>query len=62
MSPKQKIIPYNSNLKELARELRKNMTLTEVLLWNQLKQMSVIEDWINKKQPTPDPSGGGELN
>src|SRR6185312_12756447 len=32
-----KIIPYNSNLKALARKLRKDMTFGEVLLWNELK-------------------------
>jgi len=32
-----KIIPYNPNLKQLARKLRKNMTYGEVLLWNELK-------------------------
>jgi len=31
--PTNKIIPYNSRLKALARELRKNSTLAEVLLW-----------------------------
>jgi len=29
---------YNPKLKELARRLRENMTLSEVLLWNNLKQ------------------------
>lgn len=33
-----KIIPYNLELKELARQLRKNSTLTEVLLWQKIKQ------------------------
>jgi very-short-patch-repair endonuclease len=33
----RKIIPYNQRLKALALELRKNMTLSEVLLWNELK-------------------------
>jgi very-short-patch-repair endonuclease len=33
-----KIIPYNPKLKELARELRKNSTLSEVLLWNEIKK------------------------
>ena len=33
-----KIIPYNKNLKALARKLRNDMTFGEVLLWNQLKQ------------------------
>lgn len=30
-------IHYNQNLKQLARGLRKEGTLAEVLLWNQLK-------------------------
>jgi len=34
---RRKIYPYNPNLKELARKLRNNSTLSEVLLWNQLK-------------------------
>lgn len=32
------IIPYNPRLKERARNLRKNMTLAEVLLWKQLRR------------------------
>jgi very-short-patch-repair endonuclease len=32
-----KIIPYNPNLKPLAKRLREDMTLGEVLLWNELK-------------------------
>lgn len=35
---KRNIIPYNPNLKQLARKLRKDMTLGEVLLWNELKE------------------------
>ena len=34
---KNKIIPYNPKLKELARELRKSSTLSEVLLWLKIK-------------------------
>ena len=34
---KNKIIPYNPKLKEYARELRKNSTLSEVLLWKNIK-------------------------
>lgn len=30
-------LPQNESLRPLARELRKNSTLAEVLLWNQLK-------------------------
>lgn len=33
-----KIIPYNPKLKVLARQLRKNSTLSEVLLWQKIKQ------------------------
>ena len=35
--PRRKIIPYNPALKPLARRLRKEGTLGEVLLWNELK-------------------------
>ena len=35
---KNKIIPYNPELKLLARQLRKNCTLPEVLLWQNIKQ------------------------
>ena len=34
---KRKITPYNPKLKELARKLRNNSTLAEVLLWRHLK-------------------------
>ena len=37
MCMKRKIIPYNPKLKEYARKLRNNSTLSEVLLWNHLK-------------------------
>ena len=32
-----KIIPYNQKLREFARQLRNNSTLSEVLLWKQIK-------------------------
>jgi len=32
-----KILPYDPKLKKLARQLRKNMTLGEVLLWQQIR-------------------------
>jgi very-short-patch-repair endonuclease len=34
---RRKIIPYKPHLKELARKLRKESTLTEIMLWQQLK-------------------------
>lgn len=33
----RKILPYNPILKKLAKQLRKNMTFSEVLLWNEQK-------------------------
>ena len=38
---KNKIIPYNKDLKNLARDLRKKRILSEVLLWKQLKGKSL---------------------
>jgi very-short-patch-repair endonuclease len=51
MSLKRKIIPYNPELNELARDLRKNMTLSEVLLWNQLKQKKVMGFDFDRQRP-----------
>jgi very-short-patch-repair endonuclease len=36
-----KIIPYNPKLKELARKLRKNSTLSEILLWKEIKKKAL---------------------
>lgn len=36
-SPQKPFLPYNKNNKEFSRSLRNNSTLSEVLLWNQLK-------------------------
>jgi very-short-patch-repair endonuclease len=38
---KNKIIPYNPKLKEYARMLRKNSTLSEVLLWKNIKNKAL---------------------
>jgi very-short-patch-repair endonuclease len=38
----RKIIPYNPNLKELARKLRNDSTLGEVLLWNEIKSKNYM--------------------
>lgn len=35
---KNKIIPYAPHLREYARQLRNNSTLSEVLLWQKMKQ------------------------
>lgn len=38
---KNRIIPHNRKLKAFARELRKNSTLSEILLWNQIKRKAL---------------------
>ena len=38
---KNKVIPYNPKLKEYARVLRKNSTLSEVLIWQKVKGKSL---------------------
>ena len=48
---RRKIIPYNPNLKQLARDLRKNMTLSEVLLWNELKNKSISGLDFDRQRP-----------
>ena len=47
----RKIIPYNPKLKELAKKLRKNMTLGEVLLWNELKQKKILGFDFDRQKP-----------
>lgn len=38
---RNKIIPYRSDLKDRARELRRNSTLSEVLLWKQIRNRAL---------------------
>lgn len=45
----RKIIPYNPKLKELARELRNDSTLGEVLLWNEIKGKAFGFDFHRQK-------------
>jgi very-short-patch-repair endonuclease len=51
MPTKRKIIPYNPELKSLARDLRRNMTLSEVLLWNEFKQKSMCGYDFDRQRP-----------
>jgi len=51
MPNKRKIIPYNPKRKELARQLRKNMTLSEVLLWNELKHKNFFDYDFDRQRP-----------
>lgn len=45
------IIPYNPKLKELARRLRKNMTFSEVKLWNELKNGKMLAYDFDRQRP-----------
>lgn len=49
--PKTKIIPYNPELKIFARELRRNMTFSEVLLWKELKNKSICNCDFDRQNP-----------
>ena len=51
MTKKRKIIPYNPKLKKRASELRKNMTLAEVLLWKQIKQRKMLGYDFARQRP-----------
>ena len=47
----RKILPYNSKLKPLAKALRQNMTFSEVLLWNELKQKQMLGFDFDRQRP-----------
>ena len=51
MSRKTKIIPYNPELKTLAKDLRRNMTLSEVLLWNELRKKQILGYDFDRQKP-----------
>jgi len=46
-----KIIPYNPQLKNKAKYLRKNMTLPEVLLWQHLKGKQMVGFDFDRQRP-----------
>jgi len=48
---KQQIIPYNPKLVLLAKKLRKNMTLSEVLLWQELKGKQMLGYDFDRQKP-----------
>jgi very-short-patch-repair endonuclease len=45
------ILPYEPHLKELARQLRKNMTLGEVILWKRLKGQQLHGYDFDRQRP-----------
>jgi very-short-patch-repair endonuclease len=44
-------LPYDTNLKEFSRRLRKNSTLGEILLWQKLRAASVMNYTFNRQKP-----------
>jgi len=44
-------IYYNPKLKQLARNLRNNSTLPEILLWNELKQRRMLGYQFMRQKP-----------
>jgi very-short-patch-repair endonuclease len=48
---KRTILPYNSKLKELAKKLRQNMTYSEVMLWNELKNGKMMGYDFDRQRP-----------
>ena len=48
---KREIIPYNPKLKELAKKLRQNMTYSEVMLWNELKNGKMLGYDFDRQRP-----------
>jgi very-short-patch-repair endonuclease len=47
----KKIIPYEPYLKDLARELRRQSTLAEILLWRQLKGKRMLGYDFDRQKP-----------
>ena len=45
------IVTYNPKLKEIAKKLRKSMTLSEVILWNHLKQKQIYGYDFDRQRP-----------
>ncbi len=48
---KRIIISYDPHLKQLAKDLRKNMTLSEILLWDKLKNRQVMGFNFSRQRP-----------
>jgi very-short-patch-repair endonuclease len=45
------IIPYRQDLRQKARELRNNSTLSEVLLWKELKDRQLLDYQFHRQVP-----------
>jgi very-short-patch-repair endonuclease len=51
---KNRIIPYRKDLKVKARELRKNSTLSEILLWREIKERKLLGFQFHRQVPILD--------
>src|SRR5699024_5241929 len=47
----RKILPYNPKLVPLAKKLRKNSTLSEILLWQRLKRGQLLGYDFHRQKP-----------
>jgi very-short-patch-repair endonuclease len=47
----RRILPYDPRVKQIARMLRNNMTLAEILLWNQLKNKQLFGFDFHRQKP-----------
>ena len=48
---RRKIIPYNPKLKQIARNLRNHSTLSEILLWQQVKGKQIRGYDFHRQKP-----------
>ncbi|GHA80997.1 endonuclease domain-containing protein [Pontibacter akesuensis] len=48
------IIPYQPYLKDLARQLRTNSTLSEILLWQEIKERKLLGFQFHRQVPMLD--------
>jgi len=48
---RREIIPYNHKLKELARKLRNDSTLSEIMLWNYLNGKQMLGYDFDRQRP-----------
>jgi very-short-patch-repair endonuclease len=51
---KNRIIPYREDLKAKARELRRNSTLSEILLWQEIKERKLFGYQFHRQVPMLD--------
>ncbi|MCX6120706.1 MAG: DUF559 domain-containing protein [Ignavibacteriales bacterium] len=51
LSMETRWVRYNPRLKQIARTLRKNMTLSEILLWQQIKGKQLLGYDFHRQKP-----------